>query len=69
MALILRKEKADGARRRDLVYLSTGNFNEKTAKIYSDMALLTANEALVRDVDTLFALLEGRQPEPPGCTA
>ena len=64
MALILRKEKADGARRRDLVYLSTGNFNEKTAKIYSDMALLTANEALVRDVDTLFALLEGRQPEP-----
>ena len=49
---------------RDLVYLSTGNFNEKTAKIYSDMALLTANEALVRDVDTLFALLEGRQPEP-----
>ena len=64
VALILRKEKADGARRRDLVYLSTGNFNEKTAKIYSDMALLTANEALVRDVDTLFALLEGRQPEP-----
>ena len=43
VAVILRKDTEDGCKRRDFAYLSTGNFNEKTARIYSDMALLTSN--------------------------
>ena len=46
------------------VYLSTGNFNEKTARIYSDMALLTSCPELVEDVNRVFALLEGKLPAP-----
>ncbi|MDR3252700.1 MAG: polyphosphate kinase 1 [Tannerella sp.] len=49
----------------DFAYLSTGNFNEKTARIYSDMALLTCDKDLVGDVNALFAFLElqGAAPE------
>ena len=64
VALILREAKADSSSRKNLLYLSTGNFNEKTAKIYSDMALLTANETLARDTEALFAFLEEGLPCP-----
>ena len=64
VALILREAKADSPSRKNLLYLSTGNFNEKTAKIYSDMALLTANETLARDTEALFAFLEEGLPCP-----
>lgn len=64
VAVILRKDTADGLKRRDFAYLSTGNFNEKTAKIYSDMALLTANEEIISDINKVFAVLEGRLQNP-----
>ena len=44
--------------------MSTGNFNEKTAKIYSDMALLTSNTEIITDINKVFAVLEGRMKEP-----
>ena len=47
VAVILRKDTSEGLKRRDFAYLSTGNFNEKTAKIYSDMALLTSNTEII----------------------
>ncbi|MDR3251020.1 MAG: polyphosphate kinase 1 [Tannerella sp.] len=53
VAVILRKGD-----NKDFAYLSTGNFNEKTARIYSDMALLTCNSELVEDVNNLFVGLE-----------
>jgi polyphosphate kinase len=59
VAVILR---SDG--HADFAYLSTGNFNEKTARIYSDMALLTSHEGLVDDVKTLFSVLERRAEDP-----
>lgn len=43
---------------KDIVYLGTGNFNEKTAKLYGDHALLTAQKKLVKDVGQLFGVLE-----------
>lgn len=64
VAVILRKDTADGLKRRDFAYLSTGNFNEKTAKIYSDMALLSANEEIISDINKVFAVLEGRLQNP-----
>lgn len=60
VAIILRKDTDDGFKRRSFAYLSTGNFNEKTAKVYSDMALLTANEEFVTDISKVFAVLEGK---------
>ncbi|MDR0422756.1 MAG: polyphosphate kinase 1 [Proteiniphilum sp.] len=40
-------------------YLGTGNFNEKTARIYSDEGLLTSDRELIRDIDEVFSVLEG----------
>ena len=59
VAVILRKAGLPG-----FAYLSTGNFNEKTAKIYSDMALLTRRRETVAEVGLLFSMLEGRLPDP-----
>lgn len=44
----------------DVAYLGTGNFNEKTARLYADHALLTAHEQLAVDVRQVFELLAGR---------
>lgn len=38
-------------------YLSTGNFNENTANIYTDFGLLTADKALTFEAEQVFALL------------
>lgn len=50
-------ETVDGS---DMAYLGTGNFNEKTARIYADHALLTADPSLTKDVKQVFDLLAGR---------
>ncbi|MEA5063484.1 MAG: polyphosphate kinase 1, partial [Petrimonas sp.] len=41
-------------------YLGTGNFNEKTARIYSDKGLLTSNKEFIREIDEVFRVLEGK---------
>ena len=64
VAVILRKDTEDSCKRRDFAYLSTGNFNEKTARIYSDMALLTSNAELITDINKVFAVLEGKLAGP-----
>ena len=63
VAVILRSS-SEGNPRHDFAYLSTGNFNEKTARTYSDMALLTCNEEIIADINKVFAVLEGKLPEP-----
>lgn len=45
---------------KDIAYVGTGNFNEKTARIYCDHSLLTANQKIISDVDMIFQLLEGK---------
>ena len=64
VAVIIRKDSEDGNKRRDFAYLSTGNFNEKTARVYSDMALLTCNDETITDINKVFAVLEGKMSEP-----
>ena len=64
VAVIIRKDPEDGNKRRDFAYLSTGNFNEKTARVYSDMALLTGNDEIITDINKVFAVLEGKMAEP-----
>jgi len=39
-------------------FVSTGNLNEKTATLYGDHCLLTANRAIMTDVNRLFIYLE-----------
>ena len=63
VAVILRSS-SEGNPRHDFAYLSTGNFNEKTARIYSDMALLTCNDEIITDINKVFAVLEGKLTEP-----
>lgn len=41
-----------------ITYIGTGNFNEKTALIYGDLALLTAELKVAREVKKVFRLLE-----------
>ncbi len=44
--------------------ISTGNFNESTATIYSDTSLLTANQDLGNDIHSIFELIESRYLPP-----
>ena len=39
-------------------HIGTGNFNEKTAKIYTDFALFTANEKVTSEVNDVFRFIE-----------
>ena len=54
---ILREE--DG-RTSHYSYIGTGNFNEKTSKLYTDHALLTCRPVLGEDVGRVFDLLRGK---------
>ena len=56
MCLVVRRED-DRIRR--YIHLSTGNYNRTTARIYTDIGLLTAREDLGEDVASLFNLLTG----------
>ena len=56
MALIVRRE-ADGIRR--YVHLGTGNYNSKTARVYTDLGLLTCSPSIGADVSDLFNFLTG----------
>ena len=56
VALLVRKE-GDGIRR--YVHLSTGNYNPVTAQVYTDIGLLTCDEAFGADASDLFNYLTG----------
>ncbi|MEN0050859.1 MAG: polyphosphate kinase 1 [Bacteroidota bacterium] len=55
LGLVRRKE---GDQYKIYTYLSTGNFHEVTAKIYSDFGLFTADTRLTAEVARLFSYLE-----------
>jgi len=55
-ALVLRRE-ADGVRR--YCHVGSGNYNSRTARIYEDVGLLTADEEITSDVAKLFNFLTG----------
>lgn len=39
-------------------FISTGNFNESTAKFYTDFTLLTSNSKILKDINKVFNFLE-----------
>ena len=45
-------------------YLATGNFNEKTARIYSDHALFTKDKTICKEAGMIFRYLNGKKEEP-----
>jgi polyphosphate kinase len=46
--------RQEGANLRRYVHIGTGNFNEKTARIYTDLSLFTANQEVADDVANVF---------------
>ena len=63
MMLITRRE---GNRLRRYAHLSTGNYNPRTARLYTDVGYLTSNAELTHDIDTVFQQLSSlTQLRPP----
>lgn len=62
IALVVRQEE-DGIRR--YLHLGTGNYNDSTAKIYTDIGLFTCNSQYGADASSLFNVITGysRPPE------
>ncbi|MFG5409042.1 polyphosphate kinase 1 [Piscinibacter sakaiensis] len=55
LLLVTRREDVGGGRRlRRYAHLSTGNYNPKTARLYTDVGLLTADPDLTADADAVF---------------
>lgn len=63
VALVARRE--DGGVRR-YVHIGTGNYNASTARLYTDIGLLSANAELGADVNGLFNQLTGASGPPGG---
>ncbi len=60
LSMVVRDEP-DGLRR--YAHIGTGNYNPKTARLYEDMGLLTANPVITEDVGKLFNHLSGMSQE------
>lgn len=56
LMLVTRREGSGGKLRR-YAHLSTGNYNFKTAKLYTDLGMLTADAEITSDVDAVFQQL------------
>ena len=61
MMLVTRREEG-GIRR--YAHLSTGNYNPSTARLYTDISVLTADEALTSDMDHVFLHLANQNRLP-----
>ncbi len=57
-------ERREGNVIRGYTYVGTGNFNEKTATIYSDFGVLTANQIVANDARKVFDFLENTHLHP-----
>lgn len=57
LCLIVRKEEDDNVTR--YVHLSSGNYNEVTSKLYTDISLLTTQDAYANDVSEFFNAITG----------
>lgn len=51
-------EREEGKKIKRYGFISTGNFNESTAKIYTDYTLFTSNKKILKDVNKVFSFFE-----------
>jgi polyphosphate kinase len=51
-------EKNVNGKKKRYGFISTGNFNEDTAKIYTDYTLLTSNQKILKEVNKVFNFLQ-----------
>ena len=51
-------EKVVNGKKKRYGFISTGNFNEETAKIYTDYTLLTSNQKILKEVNKVFNFLQ-----------
>lgn len=49
-------KRKNGDKTESVAHIGTGNFHEKTARVYTDCALLTSNEKITKEVDKIFKL-------------
>lgn len=61
ITLIIRKEDE---KIKSYVHLGTGNYNDKTAKTYTDMGIISSNSELTRDASNFFNYLSGYTDRP-----
>lgn len=61
ITLVVRKD-FNGLRR--YAHIGTGNYHSGTARLYSDLGMLTADEAITQDLTELFNYLTGYSPPP-----
>ena len=61
IALLSRREEGE---LRLYGYVGTGNFNEKTARVYTDHGIFTADERITADLEQVFGFLDGNVAEP-----
>ncbi len=61
-ALLIVRREADGVRR--YLHVGTGNYNERTARLYTDLALLTSREQLTYDAALFFNAITGYSSVP-----
>ncbi len=59
--LVVRREK-DGIRR--YVHLGTGNYNDRTARLYTDFGLMTSDESIGADASGFFNAITGYSDPP-----
>lgn len=60
--LLIRRKEGD----KNVYYanIGTGNFNEQTARVYADDSLLTSNQQITSDVNSVFHLFESKYNPP-----
>ncbi|WP_298239391.1 polyphosphate kinase 1 [uncultured Algibacter sp.] len=51
-------EREEGKKLKRYGFISTGNFNESTAKIYTDHTLFTSDQSILKDVNKIFNFFE-----------
>ncbi|WP_269236601.1 polyphosphate kinase 1 [Flavobacterium flavigenum] len=51
-------ERVEDEKTRRYGFISTGNFNESTAKIYTDVTLLTCHQGILKDVSKIFEFFD-----------
>ncbi len=57
-------KKLGKRKKKSTAFIGTGNFNEKTARLYCDHGFFTSDDGIINDLDNLFKYLEDQSSKP-----